>query len=133
MSRMQWDSADVTIVMAGSVPAPAEQPHRSANAVGDSSSVFPDIAGNSATPVHATPVPQQSLPPLATQASNLFQAAVAFVGDGCGIVDDATYRQRLEICRTCDRCTGNRCAACGCWINVKARGRIFRCPIGRWE
>ena len=54
------------------------------------------------------------------------------VGDGCGIVDDATYQRRLEVCRKCDRLSGNRCAACGCFINVKARGRIFRCPLGRW-
>ncbi len=72
-------------------------------------------------------------PPLATQASNLFQSVVAFVGDGCGMVDDAQYRQRLEICRTCDRRTGKRCTACGCWINVKAQGRVFRCPIGHWQ
>ena len=72
-------------------------------------------------------------PPLATEASNLFQAVVAFVGDGCGMVDDAQYRQRLEICRTCDRRTGKRCTACGCWINVKARGRVFRCPTGHWQ
>ena len=84
-------------------------------------------------PLPPASAPQQSFPPLATQAANLFLSAVAFVGDGCGVVDDAQYRQRLEICRVCDRRTGNRCLACGCWINVKARGRIFRCPIGRWQ
>ena len=79
------------------------------------------------------PVAQQTLPPLTTQAANLVGSFVAFVGDGCGVVDDTTYRQRLEICRTCDRRKGNRCTACGCWINVKARDRIFRCPIGHWQ
>jgi hypothetical protein len=83
------------------------------------------------SPEHRRGEPE--LPPLATQAANLFQSVVAFVGDGCGIVDDATYRRRLEICSTCDRRTGKRCTACGCWINVKARGRAFRCPIGRWQ
>ena len=75
----------------------------------------------------------ERFPPLTTQASNLFQAVVAFVGDGCGIVDDSQYRQRLEICRGCDRRAGKRCTACGCWIGVKARGRAFSCPIGRWQ
>jgi hypothetical protein len=74
-----------------------------------------------------------AFPPLAVQAANAIQSVVAFVGDGCGVVDDGVYRQRLEVCRTCDRRNGNRCAACGCWINVKARGRVFRCPLGRWE
>ena len=74
------------------------------------------------------PAPQQSLPPLATQASNLFQSVVAFVGDGCGIVDDAAVPPRLEICRTCDRLSGNRCVACGCFIYVKARGAHLPLP-----
>ena len=117
--------ADVTIVMAGS--SPPDQPQGTAKATGRLDA--PASKAAPPTPKHAS---QQPLPPLTTQASNLFQSVVAFVGDGCGIVDDATYRQRLEICRTCDRLSGDRCAACGCFINVKARGRIFSCPIGRW-
>jgi predicted RNA-binding Zn-ribbon protein involved in translation (DUF1610 family) len=74
-----------------------------------------------------------AFPPLAAQAVNLFESVVAFVGDGCGIVDEAVYRQRLAVCQSCDRRSGNRCAACGCWINVKARGRVFRCPLDRWK
>ncbi len=115
--------------MAGSLSA--EPPQEAAAARPTSGSL--GITDKNTAPPALVPESQQSLPPLATQASNLFQAAVAFVGDGCGIVDDATYRQRLEICRTCDRLNGNRCAACGCFIRVKARGRIFRCAIGRWE
>ena len=64
------------------------------------------------TPLTPCPSPERRgehlLSPLTTQASNLFQAVVAFVGDGCGVVDDAQYRQRLKICRGRDRCTGNR-------------------------
>ncbi len=130
----QWVREDVTIAMAGSVPAP-EVPQGTANAVGPSTSGRLD-----AVPVQSPcrfPASrrgeQDALPPLPTQASNLFRAVVAFVGDGCGVVDDAQYRQRLEICRDCDRRTGKRCAACGCRINVKARGRAFRCPLGRWQ
>ncbi len=93
----------------------------------------PDLASDHTTLTSAEPVPQPPFPPLATQASNLFQSVVAFVGDGCGIVDDEQYRRRLETCSTCDRRVGKRCSACGCWINVKARGRAFRCPIGRWK
>lgn len=126
--------ADVTIVTAGSSPL---APVREQLPDFDASALIPGAspAGGRAEPSTLTPEPvaEQSLPPLSTQASNLFQAAVAFVGDGCGIVDDMQYRQRLDICRTCVRLQGNRCTACGCWINVKARGRIFRCPIGRWS
>lgn len=116
MSNLQWGRGDVSIVI-------AESPQSTLTAY--------------ASPVGrgelVEPVPQQSFQPIATQASNLFESVVAFVGDGCGIVDDAQYHTRLEICRECDRRTENRCSACGCFIRVKARGRIFRCRIGRWE
>jgi predicted RNA-binding Zn-ribbon protein involved in translation (DUF1610 family) len=77
--------------------------------------------------------PEQSLPPLTAQVSNLFHSVVAFVGNGCALVDDAEYRQRLETCHVCDRRVDKRCTACGCWIALKARGRAFACPLGRWE
>ncbi len=112
MGSVQWSRADVTIITGGStVPAP--------------------VTSHGAR--QSDPKTQPALPPVATQASNLFQSVVAFVGDGCGIVDDVQYQERLEICRGCDRRIGNRCSACGCWINVKARGRVFSCPIGRWQ
>ncbi|MGA2259475.1 MAG: DUF6171 family protein [Thermoguttaceae bacterium] len=92
----------------------------------------PDLASGNAAPTSAEPASQPAFPSLASQASNLFQAAVAFVGDGCALVDDAEYRHSLEICRTCDQRVGERCTACGCWIKVKARGRAFTCPLERW-
>jgi hypothetical protein len=75
---------------------------------------------------------QLSFPPLTSQAANLFQSAVAFVGDDLALVDDAEYRRRLDVCRTCDRRAGKRCTACGCWIGLKARGRAFQCPLRKW-
>ena len=122
---------DVTVVTAGRMPneqsVPIAGPLSSRSDTG-----FPP--GDSSAPQPAaSPVPPISFPPLATQAANLFESVVALVGDGCGVVDDTVYQRRLDICRTCDRLRGNRCTACGCFIKVKARGRIFRCPIGRWE
>ena len=125
MGSVQRTGENVFTVIAGGPSA--EPPQKTAAAVSRSTSGRLEIGP---APVLA---PQQSFPPLASQASNAFQSVVAFVGDGCDIVDDAKYRQRLEICRTCDRLNGNRCTACGCFIYVKARGRIFRCPVGRWE
>ena len=154
---------DVTIVMAGSSPEQAQAPltsgpsptlSQTTDARAEATALTPGPSpeygrgeGNALTPgpspsgrgetIAVTPGPSPrgrgEFPPLATQAANLFEAVVAFVGDGCGIVDEPEYRRRLEICRTCDGRSGNRCAACGCWINVKARGRVFRCPIGRWQ
>jgi hypothetical protein len=116
MGGVQPSSESVTIVMAGISPV----------AEANQATVKADNRG---APVVPEPMAQRTFPALAAQASNLFQSVVAFVGDGCGIVDDAQYHTRLEICRTCDRLSGNRCVACGCFIYVKARGRIFHCPI----
>ena len=76
--------------------------------------------------------PDLSMPPLYQQAWNLAQSLTAFVADGCKTVTADQYRQRLEICDGCDRRRGNRCAACGCRLSLKARGRAFRCPLSKW-
>jgi hypothetical protein len=54
------------------------------------------------------------------------------VGDGFRTVDAARYRERPGACHACDHRRGNRCIECGCWISLKARGRAFTCPLGRW-
>ena len=122
----------VTVVMAGMEPmiAATEPGHDDVGFAATSCHSL-SRSGEISTPPAPGAV-QQAFPPLTAQAANLFQSAVAFVGDGCGIVDDVAYRKRLEICRTCDRLKGDRCTDCGCWIKVKARGRIFRCSIDRW-
>ncbi len=90
-----------------------------------------------ATAITPRPSPEErgelAFPPLSTQVASFLGAVVAFVGDGCVLVNDTEHRRRLDVCRTCDRRAGRRCAACGCWIAMKARGRAFSCPLGRWE
>jgi glycosyltransferase involved in cell wall biosynthesis len=73
-----------------------------------------------------------AFPPLPAQAWSLVRAVATFVGDGLRTVDTAQYQQRLGICDTCERRRGRRCAECGCWVALKARGRSFSCPLGRW-
>jgi len=41
-------------------------------------------------------------------------------------------RQRLEICDTCDQRRRGRCLKCGCRLRLKARGRAFKCLLGKW-
>ena len=145
MSSMRWDREGVTIVMAQRWAEPEKPPQATIKAVDRSISGRLDIApvqspltpcpslGARGEPAAHKPAPQPAFPPLRTQAANFFQAAVAFVGDGCAMVDDAEFRRRLETCGACDRRVGKRCTACGCWINVKAGGRAFACPLGLWE
>ncbi len=72
------------------------------------------------------------LPSLARQAWNLAQSLADFVADGCHLVTADQYRQRLEICDTCDHRRDNRCLKCGCRLSLKARGRAFQCPAKKW-
>ena len=71
-------------------------------------------------------------PRLLRQAWNVTQAMAAFVADGCRTLDEDAYRQRLEVCEGCGQRQGNQCVSCGCRLTLKARGRAFQCPLGKW-
>jgi hypothetical protein len=73
-----------------------------------------------------------AMPPISRQAWNLANALAAFVADGFRTVETAEYRARLDICDRCERRRSNRCLECGCRVTLKARGRVFQCPIGKW-
>lgn len=72
------------------------------------------------------------MPSLMQQAWNLAHSLSEFVADGLKTVTEEQYRQRLEICDGCDRRVKNRCLECGCYLTMKARGRAFKCPKGKW-
>ena len=55
-----------------------------------------------------------------------------FVADGLKTVSKQEYEARLKICDACDQRRGNRCLVCGCRLSLKARGRAFQCPLGKW-
>ena len=123
--------ANIAVVMAGSVPEPAASAGRHdglATRLGRRRCL-----GRSSQPASHVTTRSASRPAAHNSSGKFPPVRRRLRGRRCGVVDDAQYRQRLEICRTCDRRTGKRCTACGCWITVKARGRVFRCPIGRWE
>ncbi len=85
-------------------------------------------------PRPATPEQAQSTrsPNLTRQAWNLARALADFVADGCRTVTAEQYRQRLEVCDVCEHRRRNRCLKCGCRLSLKARGRAFGCPLGKW-
>lgn len=60
------------------------------------------------------------------------RALVDFVSDGCTLVTHEQYHERLLICQRCIYRGKVRCLKCGCLLVVKARGRAFECPIGKW-
>ena len=63
---------------------------------------------------------------------NAAHSAVAFARDRFRTVSEEEYAARTAVCDECDRRSGNRCLECGCRLSLKARGRTFRCPLGKW-
>lgn len=88
--------------------------------------------GRRSIPNMSAPKAGVSLPGTAAQLLSVAGAAARFVADGMRLCSDDVYRARLEVCKCCDQLLGDRCAACGCFVSVKARGRALKCPVGKW-
>ena len=72
-------------------------------------------------------------PSIPKRAWNLAVSLAAFVADGCKTVDKEEYERRLHICDECEFRSSTRCLKCGCNLSLKAKGRAFKCPIGKWN
>lgn len=71
----------------------------------------------------------ESMPPLATQATNLWRSARAFAASGGKLASKPERARRLEICRACPKWNGFRCTSCGCATVVKAYSAAESCPL----
>lgn len=71
-------------------------------------------------------------PSIIRNGLNAARALGEFVGDRGRLVSDLEYETRLAVCETCDQKRGNKCAHCGCQLKLKARGRVFKCPLEKW-
>lgn len=80
--------------------------------------------------VHGSPDPAHA--GLVEQLWNLATAVKDFVADGLQTVSGEEYAARLEICESCHQRSENVCQACGCYLTLKARGRVFECPLNKW-
>jgi hypothetical protein len=63
---------------------------------------------------------------------NLASSVAAFIADGCHTVTREQYQMRLEICSPCEDRQEGACTRCGCNLALKAQGRAFGCPLGKW-
>lgn len=70
---------------------------------------------------------------LASMAWDLTKSIAAFVADGFKTVNEEEYKRRLSVCDVCEHRKGQRCSVCGCFVALKAKGRAWDCPDGRWE
>jgi hypothetical protein len=84
--------------------------------------------------VHEPNTPRPPMPPLSKRAWNLANALASFVADGCKTVSKEEYEARLTVCDTCNLRNGEWCAhsGCGCYRKIKAAGRAWKCPAGKW-
>lgn len=50
-------------------------------------------------------------------------------------VSDEVYKERISICRSCDKYDEleNRCIECGCYIPGKAKIILDSCPLKKWD
>ena len=42
------------------------------------------------------------------------------------------YAQRLQICSDCEKLNQGTCAACGCYVELRAAARKAACPHKKW-
>lgn len=70
-------------------------------------------------------------PTLAEKARSLAGAMFDYAMEP-GFIPSAGARARLLICDDCDKREENSCTVCGCYLPVKARGKAWHCPLGKW-
>jgi hypothetical protein len=52
--------------------------------------------------------------------------------DGNPEVEEKVKLTRFEICQVCENLVKDKCKLCGCWMPLKARIPLTKCPIGKW-
>jgi hypothetical protein len=52
-----------------------------------------------------------------------------------GRVTDIIAKERLDICKQCDRYVAltHQCKECGCIMNAKTKLPNATCPLGKWD
>jgi len=82
---------------------------------------------------------KKKYPSLLQQGKNLaefsFELIKNAVQTGALEVSDEVKKQRLDICRGCNKYDSDqvRCIECGCFLESKASFALNSCPIGKWE
>ena len=47
-------------------------------------------------------------------------------------VSTEEYEGRLSLCKACERLNSGTCAACGCYVELRAAGVSGHCPYKKW-
>jgi Glycosyl transferase family 2 len=73
-----------------------------------------------------------ALPSGPRMAWNYARSMAAHIAAGRAVCPEPEAARRLELCQLCPSRNGDRCAACGCWLESKAAMEVSTCPLGRW-
>jgi hypothetical protein len=77
-----------------------------------------------------------SFPSLAAMFKNLSVSVVNAVKHasitGSLLADENKIQDRMTICNYCPAKINNKCAKCGCYINLKIGLDSEKCPKGKW-
>ena len=80
-----------------------------------------------------------AMPGLSQMAFNLSQALIdnlkSIATKGVLLASPETLASRISICTECEffKMPGERCSRCGCYMNIKARLLVSKCPVGKWQ
>jgi len=81
-------------------------------------------------------VADKKLPSKLQMAKNVIKSAaknVKSIVDGNDLqVNQTDFEIRLGICSDCELFVDERCAECGCFLNIKAKLFAEECPLGMW-
>jgi len=76
---------------------------------------------------------------LIQKAINLGQAVIQHVAAGMPTVTDEQHAARMAVCQgtpglapKCDHLQGTSCNLCSCYITLKAKMAMQKCPAGKW-
>ena len=49
------------------------------------------------------------------------------------IHDEEILKMRWDLCSSCEFLNNNKCDKCGCFMKVKHKLKIAKCPEGKWD
>ena len=76
--------------------------------------------------------PVEPPPPLRDQVGTFLRAMHLLAGDGFRIADADERERRITTCVACELFIRGRCLECGCFGKLKALGKVWTCPEGKW-
>jgi hypothetical protein len=129
--RKYWNAWEKGLVGATAPANPSINPPSFCDPHGVSPGLVP--CGGCTTPaVFTAPGAAVRRPTVLEYATNAYQAAARFIGDGLKVAREEESSERMAICEVCPLNENGNCVACGCVLKYKTVARLESCPAGKW-